>query len=180
MGGDENSMFDAYANGAIKREAARLGFLIACPKGRDKTSMYTGTAEKDVLDVLAEVRRDYRVDAGRVYLMGHSMGAFGTWSIAMRNPGLWAALGPVSGGGNAAGMAALKDIPQYVVHGDNDKTVPVNMSRMMVAAGRKAGARIEYVEVPGGSHSDVVVPQFGPMFDFFASQNKDGSGAGAR
>src|SRR5260370_1446827 len=104
--------------------------------------------------------------------MGHSMGGFGTWSIAMGRPDLWAALGPFAGGGSPAGMEKIKHIPQYVVHGDNDKTVNVSMSRTMVEAGRKAGAKIVYVEVPGGSHIDIVVPQFGPMLDFFASQSR--------
>lgn len=172
MGGDENAMFDAYAAGAIKREAAKHGFMVVCPKGRDSASMYRGTAEQDVLDVLSDVRRMYPIDADRIYLMGHSMGGYGTWSIAMDHPELFAALGPIAGGGNPAGMAKLKAIPQYVVHGDADKTVPVTQSRTMVEAGKKAGAKIEYVEVPGGSHGNVVVPQFGPMFDFFAQQKR--------
>jgi Predicted peptidase len=32
MGGDENSLFDSYVPGALQREAARLGFLVVCPK----------------------------------------------------------------------------------------------------------------------------------------------------
>ncbi|MDP2996722.1 MAG: PHB depolymerase family esterase [Bryobacterales bacterium] len=172
MGGDENSMFDAYAGGALKREAERLGLLVACPKGREPTSMYRGAAERDVLDVLAEVRRDYRVDPNRIYLMGHSMGGFGTWSIAMNHPELFAALGPFAGGGNPAGIEKIKRIPQYVVHGDNDKTVSVTQSRAMVEAAKQAGSKVVYIEVPGGSHTDVVVPQFGPMLDFFAAQAK--------
>jgi predicted peptidase len=134
--------------------------------------MYRGPAEKDVMDVLAEVRRDYKVDASRIYLMGHSMGAFGTWSIAMNFPDVWAALGPIAGGGSASGMVKIRHIPEFVVHGDDDRTVPVNSSRAMVDAGKKAGAAIEYVEVSGGSHSNVVVPQFGPMLDFFAKHRK--------
>jgi hypothetical protein len=42
----------------------------------------------------------------------------------------------------------------------------------MVEAGKKAGASITYVEVPGGSHQSVAAPQFGPMLDFFARQRK--------
>src|SRR5215831_8430756 len=162
MGGDENSIFDQYANGAMKREADRLGFLVVCPKGRDSASMYRGSAEQDVMDVLAEVRRDYNVDPARIYLMGHSMGGYGTWSTAMDHPDVFAALGPISGGGSAAGMVKIKDIPQYVVHGDNDATVPVTASRTMVEAGKKVGANITYVEIPGGSHVSVAAPQIAP------------------
>ena len=172
MGGDENSMFDSYGSGLLKREAERVGFIVACPKGRDPASMYRGTAEKDVLDVMAEVQRTYRIDSSRIYLMGHSMGAYGTWAIAMNQPDLFAALGPISGGGNTAGMAKIRHIPEYVVHGDDDRTVAVIQSRNMVEAGKKAGAEIVYVEVPGGSHTSVAAPAFAPMLDFFARQQK--------
>lgn len=171
MGGDENSMLDNYT-AALGKEAQRTGMLVACPKGRDTASMYRGDAGRDVFDVIAEVRRDYHIDPDRIYLMGHSMGGFGTWALAMAQPGLFAALGPIAGGGNPAGMEKIAHIPQYVVHGDNDKTVSIAMSRAMVEAGRKAGAKIVFVEVPGGSHSDVVAPQFGPLLDFFARQRK--------
>jgi predicted esterase len=173
MGGDENSMFDASGyEGSVKREAERAGFVVVCPKGRDPASMYRGTAEQDVLDVLAEVRRDYNIDPARIYLMGHSMGGYGTWSIAMAHPELFAALGPIAGGGNAGGMAKIAQIPHYVVHGDDDRTVPVAQSRTMVEAGKKAGAEIVYMEIPGGSHGSIVAPQIGPMFDFFAKQRR--------
>jgi predicted esterase len=176
MGGDENSMFDAYS-GTLKREAERLGLLVAAPKGRDTASMYRGTAEQDVMDVLAEVERDYRVDPARVYLMGHSMGGYGTWSVAINHPSVFAALGPISGGGNPADMVKIRDIPEYVVHGDDDRTVNVSQSRTMVAAGKKAGANITYVEVPGGSHVSVAAPQMGHMLDFFVKQSRRGANA---
>jgi dipeptidyl aminopeptidase/acylaminoacyl peptidase len=69
-------------------------------------------------------------------------------------------------------MAKIKDIPQYVVHGDDDRTVAVTQSRTMVEAGNKAGANIVYVEVPGGSHTSVAAPAFAGMLHFFAEQQK--------
>ncbi len=179
MGGDENSMFDGYEKGLLKREAERAGFLVVCPKGRDTASMYRGSAEQDVMDVIAEVRRDFRVDPDRIYLMGHSMGGYGTWSIAMAHPDLFSALGPIAGGGDPSGMVKIRHIPQYVVHGDNDKTVNVFQSRTMVEAGKKAGANIVYVEIPGGGHVDVAAPQFRPMLDFFAKQAKHAAASAA-
>jgi predicted peptidase len=134
--------------------------------------MYRGAAEQDVLDAMADVQRTYRVDAARIYLMGHSMGGYGTWSIAMNHPDIFAALGPISGGGTPAGMVKIRHIPAYVVHGDDDRTVSVTQSRNMVEAGKKAGAEIVYVEVPGGSHVGVAAPAFASMLDFFARQQK--------
>jgi predicted esterase len=171
-GGDENDFFDSYPESPLKPEAQRLGFLVVCPKGRGPASGYRGPAEQDVFDVLAEVRRDYRIDPRRIYLMGHSMGAYATWRLAAQHPGIFAALGPIAGGGNPADMERLRNVPQYVVHGALDTTVPVAQSRAMVAAARELGAPVVYVELPDAGHYDAVIGQFGPMFDFFAAHPK--------
>jgi predicted esterase len=172
MGGNENSYFDSYANGAFKAEAEARGYIVACPKGREPASMYLGAAEKDVMDVIAEVRRDYRIDPDRVYMTGHSMGGFGSWSIAMNHPEVFAAIAPVAGGGNPLTLPKITHVPQLVVHGDNDKTVPVERSRVMVEAAKKIGTEVKYVEVPGGSHIDVVVPTFKDVFDWFDAHHR--------
>ena len=167
MGGDENTMFDGYGNGAVLKAAEHHSYLVASPKGREPASMYRGAAEQDVLDVLADVRRAYKINPNRIYLAGHSMGAYGTWSLALDHPDLFAALGPISGGGDPTNAVRLKSVPQFVVHGDADPTVPVTQSRLMVDAMKKAGADVTYTEVPGGNHVNVVVPQFEPLFEFF-------------
>ncbi|HKV42410.1 MAG TPA: prolyl oligopeptidase family serine peptidase [Blastocatellia bacterium] len=172
MGGDENSYFDLYGNGAFKTLAGQHGYIVACPKGRDTASMYRGDAEQDVMDVLADVERNYKTDRDRIYLTGHSMGGFGTWSVAMDYPDVFAAIAPISGGGNPALLSRITRVPELVVHGDADKTVPVQRSRAMVAAGKKLGIEIKYIEVPGGSHVGVPVPAFKDVFEFFDSHRR--------
>jgi len=180
MGGDENSFLSVYGQGAFKIEAEKRGYIVACPKGRKPASMYVGDAEKDVMDVLAEVRRAYNIDTDRIYLTGHSMGGFGTWSVAMDHPDVFAALAPISGGGNPLSMSKIAHIPELIVHGDNDPTVPVERSRVMVAMGRKLGAEIKYIEVPGGDHGSVVAPSFTAVFEWFDShKRKNGAAAAA-
>ena len=66
----------------------------------------------------------------------------------------------------------MKNIPEIVVHGDADPTVPVAGSRTMVAAMQKLGVDYKYIEVPGGNHIDVVVPNLKAVFDFFDSKRK--------
>lgn len=172
MGGDENSYFDLYQNGAFKVEAERRGYIVACPKGRRPASMYVGDAEQDVIDVIAEVRRAYKIDPDRIYMTGHSMGGFGTWSIAMNHPDLFAAIAPIAGGGNPAGMSKIAHIPQLVVHGEDDRTVPVERSRLMVEAARKLGAEVKYLEIPKGDHISVAARTFKDVFDWFDSHKR--------
>jgi predicted esterase len=184
MGGDENSYFEAYNKGAFKIEAENHGYIIACPKGRKPTSMYVGDADRDVMDVMEEMKRTYRIDADRIYLTGHSMGGFGTWSIAMNHPEVFAALAPVAGGvNNPAGMSKIAHIPQLVIHGDKDPTVPVDRSRAMVAMGKKLGVELKFIEVPGGDHGSVVASTFKDVFDWFDAHKRkaaEAKSAGAR
>ena len=172
LGGDENAVLLGPAGRAHKDEADKYGWITATPKGREPTSLFRGAAEQDVLDVIAEARKLYRIDDRRIYLTGHSMGGFGTWSIAQNHPDLFAALAPMAGGGNPARMEAIKSIPQIVIHGDNDKTILVTQSRAMVEAARKLGTDIEYIEVPGGTHENLGPNRISKIFEFFASHPK--------
>jgi len=175
MGGDENSFFASYNNGEIKNIAEARGYILVCPKGRAPASMYMGTAERDVLDVLKEVKRDYAIDDNRVYLMGHSMGGYGSWSVAANNPDLFAAIAPISGGGTpfvTAKLKGLTNVPWIVIHGDKDPTVSVEESRKMVKLGKDLGIEIKYIEVPGGDHTSIAVPAFKDIFDWFDAHKR--------
>ena len=135
-----------------------------------------GTAtEKDVLAVLRRMKADYNVDESRIYLMGHSMGAIGTWALGSKYPETWAALVAFSGTGQPALAEKMKAIPQFVVHGDADNTVNVSGSRNMVAKLKELNAMVTYIEVPGGSHTDVVVPNLAKAFEFMAGQRRQQS-----
>lgn len=172
MGGDENSYFEEYGSGAFKIEAEKRGYIVACPKGRQPASMYLGPAEKDVLDVIEEMKQAYRINPDRIYLTGHSMGGFGTWSIAMNHPQVFAALAPVAGGGNPDGMNRIAHIPQLVIHGRQDKIVPVDRSRIMVEAAKKLDVELKVIEIPGGDHDSVALQTFPQVFDFFDAHHR--------
>jgi len=178
MGGDENSYFDFYKDdgkeNAFKIEAERHGYIVACPKGREPASMYVGAAERDVMDVIAEIKRAYRIDLDRIYMTGHSMGGFGTWSIAMNHPEVFAALAPVAGGGNAAQMGKIAHIPQLVVHGDDDRTVSVENSRSMVEAAKKLNVEVKYIEIARGDHVTVASRTFKDVFEWFNAHKRNG------
>ena len=87
------------------------------------------------------------IDENRIYLMGHSMEAIGTWKIAPKYPDIWAAIAPISGTGAPATLERIRTVPEVVVHGDNDPTVSVNGSRTMVAKLKELGTEHRYIEV---------------------------------
>ena len=55
---------------------------VVMPWGRGNRG-YRGVAEKDVFEAMAEANKQFKIDADRTYLWGHSMGGGGAWSIAM-------------------------------------------------------------------------------------------------
>jgi poly(3-hydroxybutyrate) depolymerase len=187
LGGTEDSFFTGY-NGVMPTLAEARGYIVAAPLGYRVDGSYgwgLGTpppdpntrrvqerSEEDVMQVLRRVRAQYNVDPGRIYLMGHSMGAIGTWKIAPKYPDIWAALGAFAGSGAPATLDRVRRIPQFVVHGDDDRTVSVEGSRAMVAKMKELGVEVRYLEIPGGGHSDVVAPNIPGMFDFFDAHKK--------
>ena len=185
LGGTEDSFFDQYSRVPVTL-AEQHGFLMAAPLGYRSDGFYgspiMGTdpasrrkaeySEQDVLEVVRLMKAHYNVDESRIYIMGHSMGAIGVWQLASKHPETWAAVVAFAGTGAPALAAPMAAIPQFVVHGDNDPTVNVAGSRNMVAALKKAGAEVVYVEVAGGGHSDVVVPNLPRAFEFLQGHRK--------
>lgn len=105
-----------------------------------------------VVKLLAELDKAYSVDSKRRYVIGLSMGGFGTWDAISRYPDLFAAAVPICGGGDETRAAAIAQIPVWVFHGGSDTTVKTIRSRNMVAALRKAGGQPRYTEYPGVGH----------------------------
>jgi poly(3-hydroxybutyrate) depolymerase len=187
LGGNEDAFFDFYDRAPVTL-AEQHGFLMAAPLGYRVDGFYGATmgsvppdaatrrrldlSEKDVLEVVRLMRAHYSVDADRIYLIGHSMGAIGTWHLGAKYPEMWAALGPFSGTGSPDTAGRMKAIPQIVVHGDADPTVNVSGSRAMVAELKRLGAEVTYIEVPGGNHTDVVVPNLPKVFEFLAAHRR--------
>ena len=92
------------------------------------------------------------IDPGRIYLTGLSMGGYGAWELAARIPERFAAVAPICGGGDEAQAAKLVGLPIWCFHGADDKVVPVERSRSMVAAIKAAGGEPKFSELPGVGH----------------------------
>ncbi|HKB02064.1 MAG TPA: prolyl oligopeptidase family serine peptidase [Gemmataceae bacterium] len=144
---------------AVRAREATFPFLAVFPQVSDRLPASHGSwrpgqpdAER-ALAILDEVCREYRADPNRVYLTGVSVGGTGLWQVAAAHPDRWAAIVPVCGYGPVANAAALKDLPCWCFHGADDGNVPVERSREMVSALRRAGGNPRYTEYPGVGHN---------------------------
>lgn len=111
-------------------------------------------SEADAMEALARIRRIYSIDDDRIYLMGHSMGAFGAFYLGAKHNRIWAGIAPIAGGGIGpnASAEALKFIPLLILHGSEDVVVSPNTSRRAAMELQKVGAQHVYLEFPGRDH----------------------------
>ena len=99
-----------------------------CPKfQRWSEPLYS----KALIFLVEEIIRNNRVDIGRIYATGLSMGGYGTLSIAKERPDLFSAIVPVCGGMDITNIENLKEIPIWLFHGDADEVVPVENSELI-------------------------------------------------
>lgn len=172
--GDERYYFSGLFDPAvIKGEAERRGYILVGVNGRGRFGGYRGLAVEDTYDVIKSVSRDYKIEASRIYLTGHSMGGYGAWLVAAERPEVFAAIAPVSGGPPAQGEALagllqkVKGIPALVAHGARDGIVMPERSREIVSAAQKAGMKVTYLEVPEADHLSILAATFPAILDFF-------------
>jgi len=135
-------------------------------------------AERDVLRTIALVRAEYPIDGRRIYLLGNSMGGEGTWHLAARFPGLWAAVAPAAGAiaPEHYPYAALGKLPVLAVHGQGDTIVAYDASRDMVERLERQGGNARLLRVIDGGH-DAVYKVLPDVFNFFARHARRDEGS---
>ena len=93
------------------------------------------------------------IDKSRVYLMGASMGGYGTWQMAMSHPEWFAAIVPICGGGMYWNAERLKHTAVWAFHGSIDGTVRCEESEKMVNAVNKKGGNAKLTVYEGVAHN---------------------------
>jgi len=125
-------------------------------------------SEKDVINVLEIVLNEYPIDRKSMFLMGHSMGAGGTWYLGAKYSQLWRAIAPMSGP-----FVDEDKYPWYRI-----KQMPIMMSEGTLALPSVKGSYLmrdwmiaqnfdlEYLQVDA-DHGGMVPLVLPAVFDFF-------------
>jgi len=158
---------------AIRQHPERFPCIVVFPQCR-RNRVWYGEMEQQALQALDESIKKFNGDPQRVYLTGLSMGGYGTFYIASRHPGKFAALASICGGvvppptfpfpPDAAAKIPteqpyatiaqrLGKTPVWIFHGDADDVIPVTESRQMAEALRTLGGNVKYTEYAGVTHN---------------------------
>ena len=127
------------------------------PSSFESDKMPCDLPTSNIFVVLKELLDTYlvmpQVDKQRIYIMGLSMGAMGTYDMVIRHPEIFTAAIPICGTVNPTRLKAAKEVKFRIFHGDADNIVPVSGSRQAYKALKAAGADVEYFEYPGVGHT---------------------------
>ena len=111
-----------------------------------------GWAPDAVAELIQCIASGYHVDRNRIYLVGYSMGGYGAWETAAAHPELFAAIVPISGGGDPNQAKPLTRLAIWAFHGENDKAVKVEESQRMIEAVRREGGEPRLTILPKEGH----------------------------
>ncbi|MCB9850849.1 MAG: alpha/beta fold hydrolase [Phycisphaerales bacterium] len=169
-GVDHNAWFDLTG---IKDAGEQHSHIVVAPNGRGE-KYYDGNGERDVLDIIDRICQDLRVDTGRVYLAGHSMGGWGTWHIASRNVQRFATICPMAAPAPLDALPHLGGLDPLIIHDRDDDVVPVTQSRRAAATLAEHGISFRYWERQGYKHRSAIITDSLPqMFAWFADHRQE-------
>lgn len=120
-----------------------------------KQSIKNPSEELALVNELVEnVLANEKIDQDRMYIMGLSMGGFGTFETLARWPEKYAAAVGICGGGN---ISLTKNYANqtavWITHGAKDDVVPVVLSQRIYHALKEQGAEVKYTEFPEANHN---------------------------
>jgi predicted peptidase len=155
---------------AIRIDRSRFPAVIVMPQCRKENWWPKSPMDDVAIKSLEAATKEFHGDTQHTYLTGLSMGGYGTWHLAGKYPGRFAAIAPICGGILMPDISrqqspddvkpytdAAKKIggntPTWIFHGADDSIVPVAESRRMNDAMKALGDEVHYTEYPGVNHN---------------------------
>ena len=160
--------------GDAQTPAARRAPPIVGGTAETDPARVTEYSEKDVMNVLERVRKEFVIDDRRIYLMGHSQGGAGARHLAEKYPEIWAGvalLAPAPFGAELNADSNILKLPVLIAVGDQDSLMA--SARTLSELMKTLHAQVEYREFAGLDHGTIILGSQPTVFAFFASHVND-------
>lgn len=174
-GGGESgdTLTSLKSNGPPKMiaEGKQFPFLILAPQNPHKRKWWNTRA---VVQLLDSIVTQNRVDPKRIYLTGLSRGGGAAWEMAVQYPDKFAAMAVVCGMTPVPYAAWIdENLPIWVFHGEEDRSIPISESEKMVDKLRQMGHEVKFTRYPGVGHDSwVKAYTTEELYEWFMSQVK--------
>ena len=143
----------------------RYGVLDAIEKGKVVPALVLAPQNpggawnpKKIYELVEWMQAHYSVDATRVYVLGMSLGGYGTMDFVATYPDKVAAAMALCGGCSVSSLDGLGKVPLWIMHGTADKAVSIKQSKRVVdyLQERHADSLLRYDWLAQGSHGILV------------------------
>lgn len=106
-------------------------------------------------DILEWMSENYAYDHDRVYVLGMSLGGYGTLDFVGTYPEKVAAAMALCGGCTLKDQSRMGEAPLWIIHGTADRSVSIRQSQNVVNRMKQSGItdRLRFDWLPGASHS---------------------------
>lgn len=100
------------------------------------------------------VQQHYAVDTNRLYVIGMSLGGYGTLDFAGAYPQRVAAAIAMCGGSQQKEYCGLNELPLWILHGTADRAVPISQSEKVISGMKACGPadRLLFTRLKGQNH----------------------------
>ncbi len=163
---------------AIRQARERFPFIVVFPQAH-RDQFWAGEMTALALKALDRTVDEFNGDPQSLYVTGISMGGFGTWVVAARAPGKFAAIVPICGFVNVkrpdlpaerkafvlkdnpfsksqdpyvAAASQISKVPTWIFHGGADPVISPDESRRMFQTLKASGFDVKYTEYEGVGH----------------------------
>lgn len=139
----------------------RYGPLDAIVRGREIDALTIvpqnpggSWSPRKIMQVLDWVKANYQCDTTRVYVLGMSLGGYGTMDVCGTYPDRIAAGMAMCGGTTLKDVSGLGKLPFWIIHGTADKAVSIQQSKAVVDKLHNSNndSRLRYDWLEGGNH----------------------------
>jgi predicted peptidase len=139
----------------------RYGPLDAIVRGREIDALTIvpqnpggAWSPKKIMQVLDWVKANYACDTTRVYVLGMSLGGYGTMDVCATYPDRIAAGMALCGGTSMSDVSGLGKMPFWIIHGTADRAVSISQSKVVVQKLKDSNndSRLRYDWLVGGNH----------------------------
>lgn len=153
-------------------EGKKFPFLILAPQNPYPKKWWNTRALNQLLDTIIQ---NNRVDKSRVYLTGLSRGGGAAWEMAVQYPEKFAAMAVVCGMTPVPYASWIdKKMPIWVFHGDEDKSISISESEIMVDRLTQMGYDVKFTKYPEVGHNSwIKAYNTEELYEWFIMQKRD-------
>jgi len=160
-GGSENMFFETYGAGRLIELANARDWIVVCPR------QGFGGLNLSVESMIPLLESDLDRKFGKIFLVGHSMGAAQAIEQVSKSPDRIKAVVAVGGGGTPRKTDAIAKIPFYISAGEKDfgKGGAISLSNKL----RSYGCEVKYSEFKDVEHMTIMQASLDEAFEFLSA-----------